>query len=460
VEGGIAIHESMAGRRVRLQALVSCGLFFVVAVAGLAFASNPGYVSYPFIGLTAAASIAGCSFTALLLFLESRVVRSAITTVLGMGFALAAATTVVYAVIVPGMFGEAQTPPDTWSLATLLAWLSWHIAIIVAIYAFESLRSRTGTRVAHERLNRVAISVGTIGFLVILGAALLARTVVLPFPWIRIIPAVGFVILPACIVLVRAIRRPTVTTLDLGFAIVAFAMILDTILTSVSPQPFSAPWYAARFEAQMSSWTVLTILINQAIRMYGELLNRSQVLEGEAHTDVLTGLPNRRRFDEELVRSFGSAARRQAPLALAMIDIDHFKRYNDTFGHQAGDVALRRIAQALARGLDRSRDLVARYGGEEFVLILEETDLSGALAVIKRIRGLVADAAIEAPGGGHVTVSVGVAIRTPGETPRALLNRADGALYRAKHAGRNCVVADGIDVTLGQRTSGKIFDGV
>ncbi len=163
------------------------------------------------------------------------------------------------------------------------------------------------------------------------------------------------------------------------------------------------------------------------------------MLEGEAHTDTLTGLPNRRRFDEEFARAFGSAIRRSSPIGVAIIDIDHFKNYNDTFGHQAGDVALRRIARAIAESVERSGDFAARYGGEEFVVILEDTTLAGAAGVAERIRSAVLDAGIPAPSGGVLSVSVGVAARLPGSTGEALLRQADAALYEAKNAGRNRV---------------------
>jgi diguanylate cyclase (GGDEF)-like protein len=191
----------------------------------------------------------------------------------------------------------------------------------------------------------------------------------------------------------------------------------------------------------LATSAVLAVLLAQAARLYAELIVRAEVLEGEAHTDILTGLPNRRRFDEEFARAFGSAIRRSSPLGVAIIDIDRFKNYNDSFGHQAGDGALRRIAQAIAESVERSGDFAARYGGEEFVVILEDTTLAGAAGVGERIRSAVLDAGIRAPAGGLLSVSVGVAARLPGSTGEALLRQADEALYEAKNAGRNRVAS-------------------
>ena len=184
---------------------------------------------------------------------------------------------------------------------------------------------------------------------------------------------------------------------------------------------------------------MLAVLLLQATRVYADLIERANVLEGEAHTDTLTGLPNRRRFDEEFARAFGSAIRRSSPIGIAIIDIDHFKAYNDAFGHQAGDEALHAIAKAIAESVERSGDFAARYGGEEFVVILEDTTLAGASGVGERIRHAVLDAGIRAPVGGLLSVSVGVAARLPGSTGEALLRQADEALYDAKDGGRNRV---------------------
>jgi diguanylate cyclase (GGDEF)-like protein/PAS domain S-box-containing protein len=153
-----------------------------------------------------------------------------------------------------------------------------------------------------------------------------------------------------------------------------------------------------------------------------------------ATVDALTGAVNRRRFfelgDEEIAR----ADRYGGALSLAMIDADHFKRINDTFGHAAGDEALVHIASTLRAGLRRS-DTVGRYGGEELALLLPATELAGARLLVDALRAAVASSPREV----RVTVSAGVVERTPGESLASMLRRADAALYRAKADGRNCV---------------------
>lgn len=170
-----------------------------------------------------------------------------------------------------------------------------------------------------------------------------------------------------------------------------------------------------------------------------QLLN--QQLEVLSSTDALTGLANRRRFDDTLEREWRRAIRDGRPLALALLDVDWFKKYNDQLGHPAGDACLRRVAQMLASQVCRSGDLVARFGGEEFVFLAPATSGADALNLAQRICDALQALALPHPGSelGCVTLSVGVAVESPtqGSTPDGLLKRADEALYRAKAQGRN-----------------------
>ncbi|CAA7611878.1 diguanylate cyclase [Magnetospirillum sp. UT-4] len=159
-----------------------------------------------------------------------------------------------------------------------------------------------------------------------------------------------------------------------------------------------------------------------------------------ATTDPLTGAANRRRFMDVANRECERAERYRTPLSLAMLDIDHFKRVNDTWGHGIGDEVLRAVVRAVAGGL-REIDLIGRLGGEEFAVLLPETELDGAMAVAERLRRAVAETDVPVPGGAYrVTVSLGVADWSGGGLD-ALLGRADRALYRAKDAGRDRVEA-------------------
>lgn len=169
-------------------------------------------------------------------------------------------------------------------------------------------------------------------------------------------------------------------------------------------------------------------------------------LETHANLDALTGLNNRRWLDKTFSRVLHRANREGGHLCLGMIDVDSFKRYNDDYGHQVGDLALKQVARKM-QSLVRPFDLLARYGGEEFSLLLPDAQASGAEKLFERIRlgiermGPVMDGDTSYP---PVTISVGVAERRPSETLESLISRADAALYRAKAEGRNriCFAGD------------------
>ena len=167
------------------------------------------------------------------------------------------------------------------------------------------------------------------------------------------------------------------------------------------------------------------------------------------HLDDLTGLLNRRGLEWHLRRELRRASRKQQPLSLLMIDIDHFKAYNDNCGHLEGDACLRQVSAVLQRSLRRSGDIAGRFGGEEFVILLPDAGESGAILVAERLRAGVESLWLQHPAipAGHVTISVGVASlrveqnSSPADYGRAaaLMQAADAALYEAKVAGRNRV---------------------
>jgi two-component system chemotaxis family response regulator WspR len=177
-----------------------------------------------------------------------------------------------------------------------------------------------------------------------------------------------------------------------------------------------------------------------------ELETKNQELARLSLQDGLTGLANRRRLDETLDMEMRRAQRDKSMLSLLLTDVDFFKKYNDTYGHLAGDECLRQVASAIARCGRRPADLAARYGGEEFSVVLPDTPEEGACKVAEDIRSAVAELAIEhrsSEVARHVTLSLGVVTLEPEQELVAaeLLRRADAALYAAKRAGRNRWVA-------------------
>nr|WP_246349399.1 GGDEF domain-containing protein [Devosia subaequoris] len=161
--------------------------------------------------------------------------------------------------------------------------------------------------------------------------------------------------------------------------------------------------------------------------------------------DPLTKIANRKSFDEGLADAIAVAADGGTPLCLMLLDIDHFKNFNDTYGHQTGDQVLRLVAMTLKSNI-KGKDLAARYGGEEFVAVLPSTDLDGAVIIAENIRKAIqAKELLKRSTNeklGRITASFGVAVFAPNDNAMSLIERADRCLYAAKRAGRNRVVSE------------------
>lgn len=183
-------------------------------------------------------------------------------------------------------------------------------------------------------------------------------------------------------------------------------------------------------------------VIRARVKTHLTLKQQTDLLRALTRMDSLTGIANRRYFDETLAVEWRRCAREMKPLSLIMIDIDFFKRYNDFYGHQAGDACLRQVANCISAGFTRSHDMAARYGGEEFVCVLPDTPLEGAeikanllLATVIALNIAHEKSDIK---GGVVSISLGVAtiVPSPGIDPAELILNADRMLYQAKEAGR------------------------
>lgn len=183
-------------------------------------------------------------------------------------------------------------------------------------------------------------------------------------------------------------------------------------------------------------------VVKARVRTHVELKIRTELLERLAMVDALTGIANRRSFSQRLDLEWKRASRNALPISVVMIDIDHFKAYNDHYGHGAGDDCLQRVARALDSEIHRPMDMVSRYGGEEFAALLPETDAEGSLVLANGFLQAVSALKLSheySPTADHVTVSVGHATTNakPERSPQELVNAADNALYEAKNQGRN-----------------------
>ncbi len=185
-------------------------------------------------------------------------------------------------------------------------------------------------------------------------------------------------------------------------------------------------------------------IVKARVRTHLELKRHRDVLENLSSLDGLTGIPNRRRFDEFIETGWRTGIREASQLSMIMIDIDYFGAYNNSYNHLAGDDCLKRVAKTLAKGLHRPTDFAARYGGEEFSVVLPRTDLVGAVHMAEKMRKAVEDLRIihePSPVSDWVTISLGVASVTPFKegTASFLIQGSDRVLFEAKRAGRNRV---------------------
>ncbi|WP_053078590.1 sensor domain-containing diguanylate cyclase [Methylobacterium tarhaniae] len=226
-----------------------------------------------------------------------------------------------------------------------------------------------------------------------------------------------------------------------------FTRVGDTPLhltVALSTREIEVEW---RQKAQVIVAVVLAlcvVAVGLALLVRWELRRRNAAeaeLAQLSRTDALTGLPNRRAFEEAFGRAFAEASRRGGPVTLLAVDADHFKRYNDRYGHAVGDRVLQGLARALSDAARRPSDLVARVGGEEFAILLPGADAEGAAHVAERVHEAVAGLVVETEGEsvGRITVSIGLALGLPRQsgTLADLFGLADAALYEAKATGRN-----------------------
>ena len=256
------------------------------------------------------------------------------------------------------------------------------------------------------------------------------------------LPLLGVLTVIAWIGVTRRLARHSVG--GLWLAVILVVGLMDIALRALSDGQDSFGYYAGTAALLTVKMLAFTSLFRGLVTRFARMSEANDTLEMLAHHDALTGLANRRRFDQRLMMEWRRCARDRVPLALVLIDVDKFKQYNDSYGHPAGDDCLVKVAGLLGAYIRRPADLAARYGGEEFALLLPGTDASGAARLAERIRLGQRRLAIPHEGSAKsvVTLSAGVASLVPSGSERQssrLLQAADRALYRAKESGRDRV---------------------
>ena len=401
-----------------------------------------------FLTLAASANL----FIGLLLAVQFRATGAIPLALLSMAYSTTAILIVAQSLALPGLFapnGLFGAKP----LTSVWIWAAWHALFPLLVCAYAIGRRNPNWRVEPRRA--YAIAVFALGLALGIAVAAFAYRAAHPFvlhsaDYRAGVPVAWWTIFVidtvSLAVVVGSTRARNV--LDLWLCVALLSIVCDTALTLAGGVRFTEGWYVARVYAIVTSVAIAIVFMADFATLYTRFARLATI-------DALTGIGNRRTFDERLDEALRSAAREAKPLSLLMIDVDHFKRYNDTYGHFAGDETLRRVADAVRIAAERPHDAVMRYGGEEFAVILPDTDTSGAQTVADRVRLEVARKNIphrSSNVGPHVTVSVGGTTLWGGlADARAVIERADAALYLAKEEGRDrAVIGDEWSLDIGE----------
>ena len=470
----VFLSTNLAGHRdVRFAGaavLASALVFFAIAP----FATRQLTHIPAFIPAYESALVLSDLITAVILFGQFTFLRTRALLVLACGYLFTAAIAFVHMLTFPQVFsptGLLGAGPQS----TVWLYMFWHASFPLFVMVYTLIGGIGRGVPAVKKLNeaidlphpeagvRVAILAGVVLVLGAVGGLTFVATVyqdTLPALILdnRFTPALHVVVAYIWIVTLVALallawRRPH-TVLDVWVMVVMSAWLFDIALSAaLNAARYDLGWYSGRMYGLFAAGFLLIVLLIENVthyarlaRLSAELGTANETLEQLSLHDALTGLANRRFFDQYIANQIILAGRSKQPLALVLCDVDLFKAYNDHYGHQAGDECLKQIASTLRACCNRPADMVARYGGEEFVLILPDTELIGATHIAEAARKAVAKLAIlhqRSPVAAYVTISGGVSVLTNNAvlTEQLLIRAADQALYQAKHLGRNRIVS-------------------
>ena len=438
-------------RTTRRQAMIA-GAIALLILLTLAVAAPRAGLQWPainpFMPMCALTVFTTASIAAFLLGAQFIVTRQPMLGALGGAYAFTALAVALQLLMFPGVFSPtglfgARPTSAAWM------WVFWHGGFPLFVILAVLMR---------DRLSRDAVADGRVGLWawLLIGGPVLVGVLLCSFAVLTNLPpplhagngdnpvAVILWAINAIAVLAVVASGRLRAVLDVWLAIAALACLTDTTLNLLSTDRFTVGWYVARLFSMFAPGVLVCVLVWEVTALYRRLFEAHVSLRQASMRDALTGLYNRTYFNEQIDNQISAAQGNGQPFSLVMVDVDHFKRYNDAFGHLKGDACLAAVAHALAGVVRRPADFIARYGGEEFVVVLPETDANEAQALAERAREAVLRLRIEAAAPSrYVTVSAGCATSVPGNSVLSidtLVETADAALYRAKAAGRNLVM--------------------
>ena len=337
------------------------------------------------------------------------------------------------------------TPLIGSAISSVWLWSFWHAGFGVCIIRYAWFAARPDERPVRLRFDVAAVIVA-VAVLTMISTGLLQYLPSVLSDGHTLFSGVSG-LLPVFILLVLAVALGMVCRLgartpeELWLIVALVAALFDVWLTYCGSERFSIGWYLAKCGSLVTSLAVLITSLHEVTQLYRRAAEANATLTNLAQRDGLTALCNRRHLDQVIQVECRRSRRDVRPLSLLMIDVDHFKKFNDFYGHMEGDACLRRVAHILQGCADRPGDTSARYGGEEFVLLLPNTNEAGAMATAERLQGELRALALPHARSplGCVTISIGVATMTATSDAAAaeLLRKADRGLYQAKGRGRN-----------------------
>jgi diguanylate cyclase (GGDEF)-like protein len=446
--------DQVSTRRRFLIAGAMAACLFVAACAALPFAGTRLPVIVPFIPMFETTVILVEGLTCFFLAIQYRALRQAYFGGLAGAYGFVMVMAAIQFLVFPGAFtptGLLGAGPQS----AVWLWVFWHGGFPAMVILALLTRTAAASRWLGALLPRTGLLLMAAGPLLAVSLAYFAihRADLLPvlirgtsYQNLRDGEATKIVIATLLLAGFTCIRVTRVRDLlSLWVAVALLASLGDTLLVLAGSARYSLGWYGGRVLSVISSSVVLCALIFEFTRAYERVLASNAALAERAMRDGLTGAFNRLYFEEQFARELRRTVRDRAPMSVLMIDVDHFKSYNDMRGHQMGDRCLIAVVRALEAVLRRPGDFVARYGGEEFVAVMPRTGAEGALALAEAMRRAVAALGMRRDSGvdGTVTVSIGGATIDPAVedfSPAELIRHADAALYQAKNAGRDRVV--------------------
>ncbi len=444
-------NAGLVPRRIALlTAMTSLVVFFIT----LPFAKTQLPPVPAFIPIYESALIVNDLITAVLLFGQFAIVRSKAMAVLASGYLYTAIIAFLHMLTFPGLFsttGLLSAGPQS----TAWIYMFWHggFPLFVIAYAlFDRASDNVPETNQHPIWSTVLVVVavaglaGSLTLLATLGGELLPPIMQANHYTSAMSFVVGTTWVLCLIALAVLWWMQPHSTMNIWLMVVLCVWICDIALSAVfNNGRYDLGFYAGRLFGLLAASFILLLLLFENSFLYSRLAAANNALRKMALADPLTGAANRRAFETALDQEWRRMRRNQSALSILMIDVDHFKQFNDTYGHTQGDVCLRAVAEVLTKTVNRAGDLVARYGGEEFVVLLPQTDEAAAALIGQRLCDAVAALLIpheKSSVASHVTISVGVAslsnisLAARAPSTKDLIEAADRALYVAKMAGR------------------------